>query len=172
MSAEFAHRLDPVGTERLRPMTLAALDGVVELELQVYPFPWSRGNFIDALAAGYAAWTLHGAGGELIGYCIAMRGVEEMHLLNITVAAPARRRGHARRMLIELTRLCLDEGARRLWLEVRESNVEAHAMYLHLGFERVGIRKGYYPAPEGRREDAVVMSLVLDDDAKAGDALE
>jgi ribosomal-protein-alanine N-acetyltransferase len=172
MSAEFAHRLDPVGAERLRPMTLAALDGVVELELQVYPFPMSRGNFIDALAAGYAAWTLHGAGGELIGYCIAMHGVEEMHLLNITVAGPARRRGCARRMLAELTRLCLDEGARRLWLEVRESNVEAHAMYLHLGFERVGVRKGYYPAPEGHREDAVVMSRVLDDEAKAGHALD
>jgi ribosomal-protein-alanine N-acetyltransferase len=163
MSAEFANRMDRVRAERLRPMTVAALDGVVELERLVYPFPWSRANFVDSLAAGYTSWTLDGPGDELIGYCIAMRGVDEMHLLNITIAPPARRRGHARRMLGELVLLCRSEGARRLWLEVRESNADARATYVRLGFEHVGIRKGYYPAPEGRREDAVVMSLVLDD---------
>jgi len=164
MSAEFASRLDRAGTEILRPMTMLELDGVVELEQQVYPFPWSRGNFIDSFAAGYVAWTLNGSGGELLGYCIAMRGVEEMHLLNITVAPPARRHGHARRMLAELARLGHTEGARRLWLEVRESNDEARAMYVHLGFGHVGMRKAYYPAPAGRREDAIVMSLLLDAD--------
>ena len=84
---------------RCRPMTLASLDGVVALETEVYPFPWTRGNFVDSLAAGYIAWTLNGSDGELLGYCVAMRGVDEMHLLNITVAPAARRRGHARRLL-------------------------------------------------------------------------
>ena len=171
MSAEFANRTDPVLAQRLRPMTVAALDAVVELEALVYPFPWRRGNFVDSLAAGYTAWTLEGPGGELVGYCIAMRGVEEMHLLNITVAPPARRLGHARRMLRELLLLCRSEGARRLWLEVRESNADARATYRRLGFQHVGLRKGYYPAAEGRREDAVVMSLVLGD-TKRGDALD
>ena len=170
MSAEFAHRAD-AQVERIRPMTVASLDAVVALELQVYPFPWSRGNFVDSLVAGYTAWTLDGAGGELVGYCISMRGVEEMHLLNITIAPSERRRGHARRLLRELARLCRSESAHRLWLEVRESNAEARATYLRLGFEHVGMRKGYYPAPEGRREDAVVMSLALDD-AKASRALD
>jgi ribosomal-protein-alanine N-acetyltransferase len=170
MSAEFAQRIEPFRAD-IRPMTVAALDGVVGLETLVYPFPWSRGNFVDTLAAGYAAWTLVGAGGRLLGYCIAMRGVEEMHLLNITIAPPSRRRGHARHMLDELVRLCRSEGARRLWLEVRESNVEARATYVRLGFSYVGLRKGYYPAPEGRREDAVVMSLAIND-SKATDALD
>ncbi len=171
MSARFASVGPDVHAAVIRPMTVAALDGVVALETSVYPFPWSRGNFVDSLAAGYIAWTLNGPGDELIAYCIAMRGVEEMHLLNITVAPPLRRLGHARRLLDEMARLCRNEGARRLWLEVRESNAEARATYRRLGFASAGVRKGYYPAPEGRREDAVVMSLVVADPERA-DALD
>jgi ribosomal-protein-alanine N-acetyltransferase len=172
MSARFASTATTdVQAALVRPMTVAALDGVVALETLVYPFPWSRGNFVDSLAAGYVAWTLNGAGGEMIAYCIAMRGVEEMHLLNITVAPPLRRLGHARRMLDEMVRLCRREGARRLWLEVRESNAEARATYLRLGFVDAGVRKGYYPAPEGQREDAIVMSLIVAD-TERGDALD
>jgi len=169
---------NPRPTERalgglaLRPMTLAALDGVVALETEVYPFPWTRGNFVDSIAAGYIAWTLNGSGGELIAYCIAMRGAGEMHLLNITVAPPARRCGHARRLLDALVALCRNEAAERLWLEVRVANVEAQQTYLHLGFTKVGVRKGYYPAPAGTREDAVVMSRIIDRAPGGGDALE
>ena len=151
-------RLD-FGGAALRPMTVAALDDVLPLEDAVYPFPWTRGNFVDSLAAGYTAWTLSGADGVLVGYCVAMMGVDEMHLLNITVAPAARRQGHARRLLAGLAQLCRERAAGRLWLEGRESNVEARGTYRHLGFAEVGRRKGYYPAPEGRREDAIVMSL-------------
>ncbi|MEO7116528.1 MAG: ribosomal protein S18-alanine N-acetyltransferase [Caldimonas sp.] len=143
----------------LRPMTIASLDDVLVLEDEVYPFPWTRGNFVDSLAAGYTAWTLRLGDGGLIGYCVAMIGVDEMHLLNITVAPAARRRGHARRLLDSLARVCRERAAARLWLEVRESNGEARDAYRRLGFEEVGRRRGYYPAPEGRREDAIVMSL-------------
>jgi ribosomal-protein-alanine N-acetyltransferase len=153
-------RLAPAA-ELLRPMTMAALDGVLALENAVYPFPWTRGNFVDSLAAGYVAWTLNRVDGDLIGYCLAMAGVDEMHLLNITVALHSRRRGHARRMLDELVEVCRQQRAGRLWLEVRESNLEARAAYLRLGFLSVGIRKNYYPAPAGTREDAVVMSMTI-----------
>jgi [ribosomal protein S18]-alanine N-acetyltransferase len=155
----------------LRPMTMAALDGVLALETEVYPFPWSRGNFVDSLVADYAAWTLNHVDGDLVGYCVAMAGVDEMHLLNITIAPSARRRGHARRLLAELVHLCRLRRAGRLWLEVRESNDDARETYRRLGFVAVGRRKDYYPAPEGRREDAIVMSL---DIAEAGrlDALD
>jgi ribosomal-protein-alanine N-acetyltransferase len=155
----------------LRPMTVAALDGVLALEAEVYPFPWSRGNFVDSLVAGYAAWTLNQVSGELIGYSVAMAGVDEMHLLNITVAPAVRRCGHARRLLAELVQLCRLRAAGRLWLEVRESNGEAREAYRRLGFAQVGRRKDYYPAPEGRREDAVVMSLDVADAGRL-DALD
>jgi [ribosomal protein S18]-alanine N-acetyltransferase len=155
----------------LRPMTVATLDGVLALEAEVYPFPWTRGNFVDSLVAGYTAWTLNHVDGDLIGYCVAMAGVGEMHLLNITVAPAMRRRGHARRLLAELLQLCRLRQASRLWLEVRESNAEAREAYRRLGFAPVGRRKGYYPAPQGRREDAVVMSLDVDAEG-ALDALD
>ena len=151
-------RLDADGAT-LRPMTVASLDEVLVLEHEVYPFPWSRGNFVDSLASGYTAWTLSVADGGLIGYCVAMVGVDEMHLLNITIAPSTRRRGHARRMLAGLVQVCRERAAGRLWLEVRESNADARETYRRLGFDEVGKRRGYYPAPQGTREDAIVMSL-------------
>ena len=154
MSAQF-----DLASAQLRPMTPASLDGVMALEVEVYPFPWSRGNFADSLASGYTAWTLNWPQGELVGYCIAMAGVAEMHLLNITVAPALRRQGHARGMLSALVRHCVETGAERLWLEVRTSNAQARAAYRRLGFGEMGLRKAYYPAPAGAREDAIVMSL-------------
>ena len=151
-------------------MTVASLDGVIELENAVYPFPWTRGNFVDALVSGYTAWTLNHVDGDLVGYCVAMSGVGEMHLLNITVAPAARRHGHARHILTELVRVCRSRRESRLWLEVRESNGEAREVYRRLGFCAVGRRKGYYPAPAGQREDAIVMSLdVFSNDTDALD---
>ena len=148
-------------SSELRPMTVAQLEAVMAIETAAYAFPWTRGNFIDSLAAGYPAWVLQGAQGEVVGYFVAMGGVDEMHLLNITVAPRAQGRGHARVMVDALVALCRAQRARKLWLEVRASNDRARAMYAHLGFEQVGLRKGYYPAPFGRREDAVVMSLPI-----------
>ena len=146
-------------SQRVR-LTHEALDAVMALEVAVYPFPWSRGNFVDSLVAGHVAWGLFDDDdGRLLAYCVAMRGFEEVHLLNITVAPDARRRGHARRLIGELVELCRQEAATRLWLEVRVSNTEARATYERLGFVADGVRRGYYPAGGGRREDAVVMHL-------------
>jgi len=145
----------------LQPMTVSQVDAVMAIESAAYPFPWSRGNFIDSLAAGYPARVLQGAHGEPLGYFVAMGGVDEMHLLNITVAPKVQGQGHARTLIDALVALCHEQRARELWLEVRASNVKARAMYEHWGFVQVGLRKGYYPAPHARREDAVVMSLQL-----------
>ena len=145
----------------LLPMTTAQVAAVMAIEVAAYDFPWTRGNFIDSLAAGHPARVLQGARGELLGYFVAMGGVDEMHLLNITVAPSVQGRGHARTLIDALVALCRTRAARELWLEVRASNEHARSMYAHLGFTQVGLRKGYYPAPLKRREDAVVMSLKL-----------
>jgi len=140
-------------------MRPADIDAVMDVETRVYPFPWTRGNFIDSLAAGYEARLLRRSPEEeLLGYCIAMGGVDEMHLLNITVVPAHQRQGHARFLVDHLVARCRTVGARRLWLEVRESNATARAVYRHLGFRDEGLRRGYYPASDGR-EDAVVMVL-------------
>ena len=145
----------------LLPLTHADLDAVAALERQAYPFPWSRGNFIDSVAAGHPAQRLCGSGGNLIGYFVAMAGVDEMHLLNITVAPACEGRGHARFMIDALVAMCRVQRAATLWLEVREGNARARAIYEHIGFVQVGVRTNYYPAPLGQREHAVVMSLPI-----------
>ena len=155
------------------PMTVADLDAVMALETSVYSFPWTRGNFVDSLAAGYLAHLLRAPGdSRLLGYCVAMSGVGEMHLLNITVAPACRRLGHARRLLAALIDDCRHAGAARLWLEVRESNAGARLAYARLGFRSMGVRPGYYPALHGRRENAVVMSLDIAIPGMPGDALD
>lgn len=144
-----------------RPMTTGDLDHVVAIECAVYDFPWTRGNFIDSLAAGYHARVIRTPEGELIAYFVAMKGVDEMHLLNITVAPVEQGKGFGRRMLDEVTGLARLHGADRLWLEVRPSNQRACYLYLQYGFRQIGVRRGYYPALHGKREDANVMSLEL-----------
>jgi len=147
----------------LAPMTAADLDEVMLLETGVYPFPWTRGNFIDSLAAGYVAQLLRdGRDERLLGYFIALAGVDEMHLLNLTVAPAHRRRGFARLMMAALVECSRAERAHRVWLEVRVSNDVALAVYRRFGFREQGIRPGYYPAAHGKRESAVVMSLEID----------
>jgi len=146
-------------TAELTPMTVDDLDAVAAVEVAAYDFPWTRGNFIDSLAAGYVARLLRSSSGGLIAYFIAMKGVDEMHLLNITVAPAEQGKGHARRMLDELVALCRVQAADRLWLEVRESNLRARELYARYGFRHIGVRRGYYPALHGKREDASVMSF-------------
>jgi ribosomal-protein-alanine N-acetyltransferase len=138
-------------------MTLADVDDVWALEVASYGFPWSRGNFTDSLVAGYQAELLRGADGGLVGYYLAMAAVDEMHLLNLCVSPAHRRQGHARLMLDALQAHCAAAGLRTLWLEVRESNAAARQLYQQHGFATAGLRRGYYPAGPGRREDAVVM---------------
>jgi len=147
-------RREPV----LRVMTVPLLDAVLAIEVQAYTFPWTRGNFVDSLAAGYLARVLLAEDGELIGYFVAMQGFEEMHLLNLTVAERRRGQGHARRLLAELYALSASCSATSVWLEVRESNDRARALYDREGFVEAGRRRDYYPAPQGRREDALLMT--------------
>lgn len=149
-----------------RPMTVADIDQVMAVEVQAYPFPWSRGHFTDSLAAGYLAQLrLAGAAQArraerlpaLVGYLVAMPGVEELHLLNLTVAPAYQGHGHARALLAELAESARGLRATQVWLEVRESNARARRLYERWGFEPVGVRKAYYPAAHGQREHAVVM---------------
>jgi len=145
-----------------RPMTVADLNEVLALELRAYSHPWSRGNFIDSLAAAYTAELRLDGDGRLLGYFVAMQGFEETHLLNITVASSAQRAGHGRAMLERLHLLARQRGDQALWLEVRPSNLPARALYQSLGFVQVGCRRDYYPTDRPQREDALVMRLNLD----------
>jgi ribosomal-protein-alanine N-acetyltransferase len=145
---------------RLSPMTEASLDAVLAIEQQAYSHPWTRRNFADALQAGYESVLLC-SDDEVLGYFVVMPGVEEAHLLNLAVATDARRQGLAKWMLEAVALWALRRGARHLWLEVRTSNAAALGLYQSQGFRVAGRRKAYYPAGQGQREDALVMSRPL-----------
>ena len=145
---------------RFEPMLADGLDAVLEVEQLAYAHPWLRLNFLDALRSGYQAQLLL-AQDYLLGYFVAMKGVDEVHLLNITVAPPYQRQGWARVMLDALAIWASGQGADWLWLEVRAGHQRAIEVYQAQGFARVGLRKGYYPAADGAREDALVMSRRL-----------
>ncbi|MDP3761324.1 MAG: ribosomal protein S18-alanine N-acetyltransferase [Ramlibacter sp.] len=145
---------------QFEPLTEARLDEVVAIEASAYEHPWTRGNFVDSLRSGYQAQLL-GANGTVLGYFVAMMGVDEVHLLNITVAPAFQGQGWGRVLLDALALWARGQGAQWLWLEVRAGNTRAQRIYEHHGYRRVGERKGYYPASLGRREDAVVMSMKL-----------
>jgi ribosomal-protein-alanine N-acetyltransferase len=145
---------------RLEPLTEPLLDGVLRIENSAYAHPWTRGNFADSLKSGYQMLALMG-GDTLIGYFVAMEGVQEVHLLNITVAPTFQGQGYGVLMLDALTLWARSRHAECLWLEVRVSNARAMQVYQRYGYVRVGERKNYYPAKHGQREHAVVMSFKL-----------
>lgn len=140
-------------------MRVPDLTEVIAVERQAYPVPWSHGNFVDSLAAGYPAEVLRGSRAELLGYWVAMPGVDELHLLNITVTPLWQGRGLAVAMLDRIVAECGQRGLTQLWLEVRVSNERAREVYRRYGFAEVGKRRAYYPVQEGPREDGILMSL-------------
>jgi ribosomal-protein-alanine N-acetyltransferase len=145
---------------RLVPLTEFMLDAVLHIENKAYAHPWTRGNFADSIKSGYQLLALMG-GDTLVGYLVAMEGVDEVHLLNITVAPEYQGQGYGVLMLDALALWARSRHAHWLWLEVRVSNSRAMQVYERYGYRRVGERKNYYPAAHGQREHAVVMSLKL-----------
>lgn len=147
---------------RVRPMRSDDLDAVMAVETRIYPFPWTRGNFADSLGAGYDAWCFIDASGHLLGYAVLMWAVDEVHLLNLAVDAPNQRQGLGERFLRWILADAASRGALSLLLEVRPSNPPAIRLYERLGLARIGLRRGYYPATGGTREDAIVMRRAID----------
>jgi [ribosomal protein S18]-alanine N-acetyltransferase len=143
----------------LRPMQLDDLDAVMIIEPTIYSHPWTRGNFSDSLNSGYSAWVLLERS-KIIGYALMMLVLDEAHLLNISVAKSHQKKGLGRYLLEHMITVAKRYNATNMFLEVRVSNVSAIQLYESLGFCEMAIRRGYYPAHQGR-EDAVLMGLAL-----------
>lgn len=145
----------------MRDMLLADVDAVCAIEQVVQPYPWSRGNFTDAMASGYCC-RVEEVAGRLVSYAVLMPVMDEAELLNIGVAASAQRKGLGRAMLAEQMAWARMHGMQRIFLEVRVSNLPAIALYRKLGFTEIGMRRGYYLSASGK-EDALIMASELND---------
>lgn len=144
---------------RFRPMRSADLPRVAALERASYAFPWSERIFDDCRRVGYHCLVVETDTG-IAGYAVLSTGAGEAHLLNICVEQALRRRGIGRELLYAVLDLAQGIGVRDVFLEVRRSNRPAMTLYESLGFERLGVRRGYYQAHDGR-EDAIVYRLEL-----------
>src|SRR4051794_32633720 len=142
------------GTVDVRPLQLRDLSGIEEIERTSYPTPWSRSMFAGELAKPSSICLGAFEGERLVGYLIVSRYVDAWHVMNVAVAADQRRRGIASELLGALFERTGEEGRRGYTLEVRVSNAGAIALYERLGFEKRGVRRGYYT---DNREDALIM---------------
>jgi [ribosomal protein S18]-alanine N-acetyltransferase len=148
----------------IRPMNELDIPMVVSIERSAYQFPWSEGIFRDCLRVGYVCRVVD-AGGDMGGYGIMSVGAGEAHILNVCIREEYRGRSYARKMLLFLMDRARAAGMREAFLEVRPSNTAAARLYHSMGFEQVGVRRGYYQATVGR-EDAAVLRRILLPEAK------
>jgi ribosomal-protein-alanine N-acetyltransferase len=144
---------------QFRPMQMDDLDAVMTIEPQIYPYPWTRGNFSDSLSSGYSAWILM-LNEQVIGYSLMMLVLDEAHLLNLSVAKSYQKQGLGRILLEYMVNTAKSNQMANMFLEVRPSNISAIALYENMGFNEMAVRRGYYPAANGR-EDAVLMGLAI-----------
>lgn len=144
----------------IRRLTLADLPEVLAIEREAYAYPWSEGIFRDCLRVGYRAFAGVDISDSLMGYGFLSVAVNEAHVLNLCVGSLHRRKGVASYLLWQMARQARHEGADTLMLEVRPSNKGAITLYENTGFNRVGVRKRYYPAPSGR-EDALLLAKAI-----------
>ncbi len=141
-------------------MALSDVDEVAAIERQVQASPWTRQNFADALSAGYRGWVVRRLG-AMLGFALVMNTPDMVHLLVIGVRSDAQRRGVGAVLLRHCLAHCRQAGLPALTLEVRPSNTQAIAFYQQHGFVQQGLRRAYYPAVQGVREDAWIMTLTL-----------
>ena len=143
----------------IRAMRVGDVSDVVAIERASYQFPWSEGIFRDCLRVGYVCRVMTVAR-QLMAYGVMSIGAGEAHILNLCVSEAYRCRGVGKRLLASLIERATAAGMAEAFLEVRPSNTAAIRLYLSVGFEQVGTRRGYYQAPSGR-EDAAVLKLAL-----------
>lgn len=143
---------------QILPMHVSHLPRVLEIERRAYPFPWSEDIFRDCLKAGYSGWVLVDTDGVITGYALLSMAVDEAHVLNLCIDPSGQRQGLGRMLLLHVIELARAANATIVLLEVRKTNKAAQQLYESQGFQRLGLRKGYYPAHEGR-EDALVLGF-------------
>jgi len=138
----------------IRTLSLNDLSDIEYIERRAYSTPWSRSMFASELIKTTSICLGAFESDRLIGYVVNSRYVDAWHVMNVAVDPDFQQRGIARRLLERLFELTVGDEKRGYTLEVRVSNEAAIRLYEGLGFERHGVRRGYYT---DNREDALIM---------------
>ena len=144
---------------QLMLMTHQDIPEVMEIEETVQAHPWSSGIFKDCMRVGYSCWVCK-ENSELVGYLVQSIAAQEMHLLNVCIHPDKQRMNLGTLLIQHAEQFAVKKEARTSYLEVRPGNVAAIRLYMKIGYEKIGLRKNYYPTKNGR-EDAIVMSKQL-----------
>lgn len=144
------------------------LELVGAIERASFSDPWSVESLASALALPHARFFVaedlnvgrvgRGGAAPLLGYVVALLYGDEGEIADLAVAPTARRRGIGGALLDRVLATAMESGVRALYLEVRESNLAARALYQSRGFDMVGQRRGYYQRPS---EDALVLRRTM-----------
>lgn len=152
-------------TLRFESLDERHINRLLTIEDEAYPDPWTPGMFRQEMINRTSHFYVAYAESELVGYAGFWLLADEIHITKVTVVSLFRRRGYGREILKHLFAMGQQLGAQSVRLEVRESNKAARALYGSLGFQSVGIRRGYYARA---RESAVVMVKSLDEGNSQG----
>ena len=134
------------------------LDDVAAIERAVFNDPWSRRSFVDLVGQRQVVFLVAVDGRAVVGYAIVLLTPPESELANLAVSRLMQHQGVGKRLLTDAIRAASEQGSKEMFLEVRESNAAAIALYSGEGFTAVGRRVRYYARPI---EDAIVMRLDL-----------
>lgn len=144
----------------LRKMRIEDLSHIIKIETENYYFPWSEGIFTDCLKSDhYSCWVCLELK-TIVGYSVISIVAGEAHIMNLCVDSEAQNLGVGSLLLEKMIALARKK-VESIFLEVRPSNQIAIALYKKRGFNEIGIRKNYYPARRGGKEDAVMLALDL-----------
>jgi len=150
---------DPSAAFAIRAATGMDIEAVAAIERIVFADPWSRRAFADLLSAPHVIFLVATDETDTVaGYAVVLAVGEESELANLAVAHEVQRSGVGRRLLAAVREAAMARGCRRMFLEVRASNVAAEALYRSADFRPVGRRPRYYARPV---EDAIVMRADL-----------
>lgn len=145
---------------RIRGMRLEDMPEILAIEAKNYNFPWSEGIFKDCIKSANYNCSICEEMDVIVGYSIVSIMAGEAHVMNISVDPEVQKQGVGSKLLEHMIALATPK-AETIFLEVRPSNKGAISLYEKRGFNEIGIRKGYYPAANGHREDAVMLALEL-----------
>ena len=133
------------------------LSAILKIEKESFPDPWGRELLEKELSLSFSRFIVAEVDGEVVGYLIAWIVGDSCELNRIAVAPCMRRRGIGRKLLYELMDYCKNRNVKEIFLEVRESNLNAIKLYESSGFEKISVRKNYYGG-----ESAFIYRFKLD----------
>ena len=135
-------------------MTVDDIAQVAEIERQIFSIPWSEKAFRDSMESDNTIYIVAKENDNVAGYAGMYLSFEEGNITNVAVNPLSRRKGIGEKIVRDILNRAYEKGVRDVFLEVRETNSVAIALYEKIGFKEEGIRKNFYDKP---RENALIM---------------